>query len=48
MTRRDRLVGDDRGRGTGLERRDARAELGEQPAADHDVIGALAERHLAR
>ena len=46
VARRDGLVGDDRGRRAGLQRRDARPELGEQPAADHDVIGALAERHL--
>ena len=32
--------------GAGLERRDARAQLGEQPAADHDVIGAVAERDI--
>ena len=30
----------------GLERRDARAEHRQQPAADHDVIGARAERDL--
>ena len=46
MARRHGLVGDDRGGGAGLERRDALPELGEQPAADHDVVGARAERHI--
>ena len=46
MMARDRLVGDDRDLGAGPQRRDARAERGEQAAADHDVVAARAERDV--
>ena len=45
MVTRHRLVGDDGRRGARPQRGDARAQPGEEAAADRDVIGALAERH---
>ncbi len=46
VARRNGFVGDDRGGGSRLQRRDARAEFGDQPPADQDVVGAVAQRHL--
>ena len=40
------LVGDQRDTRAGAQRFDARAEAGEQPAADDDVVGALGQRDL--
>ena len=45
---RNGFVGHDHGAGTGLQRRDARAEVRNEPAADRDVIGAVAERDRHR
>ena len=42
----DILVGDDRGARARPQRRHARSELREHAAADHDVIGAVAERDI--
>src|SRR5688572_4279777 len=42
----DGLVGHDRGGGAGFERRNACAQPGQEPAADHDVIGTAAERDV--
>ena len=42
----DGLVGDDRDLRAGAQRLDARAQTREQPAADHNVISALAKRDL--
>ena len=44
--RADILVGDDRGPRARPQRRHARSELREHIAADHDVIGAIAERDI--
>src|SRR5262245_53694846 len=43
MAGSDSLVGHDRGCCAGLERRNTRAELADDPPADHDVVGAIAE-----
>ncbi len=43
MPLRHVLVGDDRDVAAGHQRGDARAGLGDQPRADHDVVAALAE-----
>ena len=41
----DGRVGDDRGLGARAQRRDLPAERGDQAAADHDLVAAVAERN---
>ena len=46
MVAGNRLVGDERHARARPQRLDARAQARKQPAADHDVVGALGQRDL--